>query len=209
MAALKHEPITDFQKKNLDAAMHLAQLSLENAQRIAEVQVETARSMFEDGMNGLRAMADAKDSRAAMEIRNQLTQSCGEHIMASTRKIADLVVATQTEAGKLMSQQLATSSANAVDMASRMVQSMPITGTESMNVFQTSLDSARNAMEQMSKAGQEALSSLTNITTRAAGAATKTATAIVEPFTPRMAAVETAEAAPAVAAGGKRAGKHE
>ena len=209
MATLKHEPITDFQKKNLDAAMHLAQLSLENAQRIAEVQVETARSMFEDGMNGLRAMSEAKDSRAAMEIRNQLTQSCGEHITSSTRKIADLIVATQTEAGKLISQQMATSSASAVDIASRMVQSMPITGTESVNVFQTSLDSTRNAMEQMSKAGQEALSSLTNITTRAAGAATKTATAIVEPFTPRVAAVEKDEAAASVAAAGKRAGKHE
>lgn len=209
MAAPKPEPTTEMQKKNLDAAMHLAQLTLENAQRIAEVQVETARQIFEDSMNGLRAMTEARDTRAAMETRNQLAQACGEHIMSGTRKIADLATATQTEIGRVMSQQIATGSAGIVDMMSRMVQSMPMTGAETVNIFQAGLDSTRSAMEQMTKAGQEALSSLTNITTRAAGAATKTATAIVEPFTPRVAAVEAAEPAPAVAAAGGKRAKHE
>jgi len=207
MAAPKQEPIIDIQKKTLDAAMHLAQITMENGQRIAEVQVETARSIFEDTINGLRSMAEAKDSRAAMEVRNELTQRCGEHVMAGTLKVADLATSASTEVGRMIAQQMASGSASLVDMMSRVVQSMPVTGAEGMNIFQGSLDSTRSAMEQMSKAGQEALSSLTNITTRAAGAATKTATAIVEPFTPRVAPVETVES-PAAASGGKRV-KHE
>ena len=85
-----------------------------------------------------------------------------------TRKIADLATATQTEVGRMLAQQLASGSASVVDLMSRMVQSMPLTGTETMNILQSSLDSTRSAMEQMTKAGQEALSSLTTITTRAA-----------------------------------------
>ncbi|MEY3200885.1 MAG: hypothetical protein RIR70_435 [Pseudomonadota bacterium] len=209
MAAPKQEAVTELQKQNLDAVMHLAQITLENAQRMAETQVETARMIFEDSVNGLRAMADAKDARSAMELRNQLTQTCGEHLLNATRKIAQLTNQTHTEIASTMSQQISSSSANMVELMTRMVQSLPLTGTESMNIFQASLDSTRSAMEQMSRAGQDALTSLTNITTRAAGAATKTATAIVEPFTPRVAAVEAMEAPPAAAAGGKRAGKHE
>jgi hypothetical protein len=109
---------------------------------------------------------------------------------------------------RTMSQQLSIASAEWIDLANRMMQSLPMPATESMNVFQSMLESSRSALEQIAKASQEAFSSFTSLTTRAAGAATKTATAIVEPFTPRVAAVEAAEPTPAVASAGKRS-KHE
>lgn len=209
MAAIKQEPFTDMQRKNLDTAMHLAQIGLENTQRIVELQVDTTKAIFDEAIEGMRALAEAKDTRAAMDIRNKIAQSAGERIIACTRKIAELSASTQTEVGRMMTQQFGAASADMVEGIQRMMQGMPVPGAETMNVFTTALDSTRVAVEQMTRASQEAFSNLTNLTTRAAGAATKTATAaIIEPFTPRVATIEAVETSP-VAAAGKKAAKHE
>ena len=210
MATPKHDPFSELQKKNLDAAMHLTQISMENTQKVVELQVDTAKAIFEDTISAMRAMTEAKDGRAAMEIRNKVAQSATERIMSCGRKIADITANTQNEVGRIVSEQFTSGSADMVDGIQRMMQGMPLPGTETMNTVQSAMDSARGAVEQMTKASQEAFSSLTNITTRAAGAATKTATAaIVEPFTPRVAGSEAAEHTPSASVGGKRAGKGE
>ena len=210
MAAPKHDPFSDLQKKSIDAAMHLTQLTLENAQRVAEVQVDTTKALFEDAIDSMRALADAKDTRTAMDIRNKLAQSSSERWLSCTRKIAELTASTQNEMGRMISQQITSSSSDVVEGINRMMQGMPLPGTETMSAIQSAIESARGAMEQMAKASQEAFSSFTNITSRAAGVATKTATAaIIEPFTPRVAAVAEGEPVVAHAVAGKKAVKHQ
>ena len=46
----EQQQLNEIQKKNLEAAMRLAQLSIENSQRIMELQVGTAKSLFEEGV---------------------------------------------------------------------------------------------------------------------------------------------------------------
>lgn len=211
MAAPKHEPFVDFQKKTLDASMHLAQITLQGAQSLAELHVDATRKIIEDNIEGLRAMMEAPDPRTAIDSCGQIMQRNAEKIMACGRQVGDLAASTQNDMVRALSEQFSAMSTDLADNMSRMIQGLPVPGTEMITSMQTAIESTRSAMEQMARTTQEAFSNLTNITSRAAGAATRTATAaIVEPFAPRAGAREGAEPAPAMAvAGGKKAVKHQ
>ncbi len=57
MATKQEQQFNEIQKKNLEAAMRLAQLSIENSQRIMELQVGTAKSLFDEALrNGIGQM---------------------------------------------------------------------------------------------------------------------------------------------------------
>jgi len=69
MATKQEQQLNEIQKKNLEAAMRLAQLSIENSQRIMELQVGTAKSLFEEGVANAKALSGVKDPAEAMSLR--------------------------------------------------------------------------------------------------------------------------------------------
>ncbi len=70
--ANKQEQFNELQKKNLEAAMRLAQLSIENSQRIMEIQVTAAKSLFEEGVHNAKAMSTSQGPEGHDEPARQL-----------------------------------------------------------------------------------------------------------------------------------------
>ena len=56
----KHE-FGEIQRKNMEAAMRLAQISIENSQRIMALQSQLARELFENSVDQAKAQASSKD----------------------------------------------------------------------------------------------------------------------------------------------------
>ncbi|HRD33809.1 MAG TPA: phasin family protein [Rhodocyclaceae bacterium] len=154
--ATKADQYNELQKKNLEAAMRLAQMSIENSQRLMELQVATAKSLFEDGVNNAKALSAAKDPQAVMELRTQFAQSSTEKMLACAREIAELTSRTQTEVGKLVSEQLSSGGQDIFEAMQKMFKGMPISDQNSMSAIQTAMDTTRSAFEQMTRASTEA-----------------------------------------------------
>ena len=147
--ATKQDQMNELQKKNLEAAMRLAQLSIENSQRIMELQVTTAKTLFEDGVQNAKAMSAVKDPKDLMDLRTQFAQHTTEKMLACAREIAEITARTQNEVGKLVGEQLTTGSNDVFDAMQKMFKGMPITD-------QTAMDTTRAAFEQMTRASSEA-----------------------------------------------------
>ena len=164
--AVKPEQFNEIQKKNLDAAMRLAQLSIENSQRLMELQVTTAKSLFEEGVNNAKAIAAAKDPQTAMELRTQFAQSSTEKMLACAREMAELTTRAQAEVGKLVSEQLSAGSQDVFEAMQKMFQGMPISDQNAKTAIQTAMDTTRNAFEQMTRASTEAFQMFNQITNK-------------------------------------------
>ena len=108
--ANKQEQFNELQKKNLEAAMRLAQLSIENSQRIMEIQVTAAKSLFEEGVHNAKAMSTVKDPKDMMNLRANYAQTTTEKMLACAREIAEITATTQAEFGKLVGEQLTSGS---------------------------------------------------------------------------------------------------
>ncbi len=156
MAANKQDQFNELQKKNLEAAMRLAQLSIENSQRIMEIQVSTAKSLFEDGVQNAKAQTTAQNPKDVVELRAQYAQTTTEKMLACAREIAEITTRTQTEVGKLVSEQLTTGSQDVFEAMQKVLKGLPITDQNALNSFQTAVDTTRAAFEQITRASTEA-----------------------------------------------------
>ncbi len=157
--ATKQDQFNELQKKNLEAAMRLAQLSIENSQRIMEIQVSTAKSLFEEGVSNAKALSAAKDPKDLVELRTQYAQSATEKMLTLARQMAELTTRTQTEVGKLVSEQLTSGSQDVFEAMQKLFKGLPITDQNAVTSFQTAVDTTRAAFEQITRASTEAFQS--------------------------------------------------
>lgn len=161
MATNKQDQFNELQKKNLEAAMRLAQLSIENSQRVMEIQVATAKSLFEEGVQNAKALSSIKDPKQAVELRTQYVQTTTERMLSCAREIAEITTRTQAEVGKLVGEQLTTGSADVFEAMQKLFKGMPITDQNAMGAMQTAMDTTRAAFEQMTRASAEAFQAFT------------------------------------------------
>lgn len=159
--ATKQDQINELQKKNLEAAVRLAQMSIENSQRIMELQVSVAKSLFEEGVENAKALSNVKDPKQAIELRTQYAQRTTEKMLSCAREMAELTNRTQAEVGKLVGEQLSTGGKDMFEAMQKMFTGMPITDQNAMTALQTAMDTTRSAFEQMTRASSEAFQMFT------------------------------------------------
>lgn len=157
--ANKPEQFNELQKKNLDAAMRLAQLSIENSQRIMELQVETAKALFEDGVSNAKTLSEVRDPQQALDVRSQFAQATTERMLGCARKIAEITSETQAEFGRMVGQQLTSGSQEMVEAMQKMLTGMPVGSHQATNAIQTAMETTRQAFEQITKASTDAFNS--------------------------------------------------
>lgn len=164
MATKQEQQFNEIQKKNLEAAMRLAQLSIENSQRIMELQVGTAKSLFEEGVANAKALSSVKDPAEALNLRTSYAQATTEKMLSCAREIAEITSKTQAEVGKMVSEQLTGGGQDMFESLQKMFKGMPIGDNNALGSIQSAMDTARAAYEQMTKASTEAFQAFTKIT---------------------------------------------
>ena len=136
--------------------MRLTQMSLESSQRIMELQVSVAKSLFEEGVENAKALATVKDPKQAIELRTRYAQSTTEKMLACAREMAELTARTQSEVGKLVGEQLSTGGTDMFEAMQKMFTGTAITDQNAVTALQTAMDTTRSAFEQMARASTEA-----------------------------------------------------
>ncbi|MDP5239612.1 phasin family protein [Uliginosibacterium sp. 31-16] len=159
MATKPEQTVADLQKKNLAAAMKLAQLSIENSQRILQLQVDVARDIFDDGVASAKTLAQVKSPQDAMEMRSRYAQQAAEKMFACSRTIAEITADMQAQMGKMVSDQLNTGGQEMFDAMQQMLQGMPLNSHAAAEALQHTFDNARKTLEQVSKASTDAFAS--------------------------------------------------
>lgn len=106
----KSEQFTELQRKNMEAGMKLAQMSLDNSQRIVALQVDVAKKLFQDSVENAKALAAAKDPQQAVALQTQFAQDATKQMMETAREIAEISNTSRAEFSHLMSEQLASGS---------------------------------------------------------------------------------------------------
>lgn len=159
--ASKQDQFNELQKKNIEAAMQLAQMSIENSKRIMEIQVAAAKSLFERGVENAKAQSAAKDPQDLMQLRAQYAQDTTERMLACAREIAEITASTQAAFGKLVGEQLSSGSNDIMAAMQKMFSGMPIADNNALGAMQTAMDTTRSAFEQMARASTDAFAAFT------------------------------------------------
>jgi len=149
---IKTEQFSELHRKNMEAAMKLAQMSMENSQRIISLQVDAAKKMFKESAESVQALSAAKDPQEAVALRTQYTKDTAQMMMETARQIAEIGNASRTEFSHLMTEQLASGSKDMMETFQAFFSSLPGQNNNVMETMQKAMATANSAFEQIAKA---------------------------------------------------------
>jgi len=155
---MNNEQFAEMQRKNVDAAMKLTHVSLENTRRLMEIQAETARTLFDESVKNARALAETQDPEAALALRTQFAQESSQKMMEAMRRMAELTAEAQAEFNGLFSQQVANASQEMTENLRKMMTAsgLPVGSEDPFASLQKAFGAARDAFDQITKASAAA-----------------------------------------------------
>lgn len=154
----KIENLSELNRKNMEAAMQLAQLSIENSQRVMALQNELARELFDAGIENARALAQAKDAQEVMRLRAEYAQETTRKMMAVAQQVAEIGNEARAAFARLLTEQLASGSQEMADAFQGFLKTLPGQPPNMLEMMQQAMATANSAFEQIAKAATASFS---------------------------------------------------
>ena len=165
----KIEQFSELHRKNMEAAMRMAQLSMENSQRIMALQSELAKEMFQSGVENAKALTTARDPQTALQLRTEYAQATTQRMVAAAQQIAEISNEARTEFARLVTEQLATGSQDMTESLQNFMKNLPGQTPNMMESFQQAIATANQAFEQITKASTAAMGSVGEAVKKSSG----------------------------------------
>jgi phasin family protein len=170
---MKNEQLSELHRKNMEAAMRLAQLSIENSQKIMALQSELARDLFQESVANAKAQTSAHDPQEVMSLRTRYAQDTAQKMMESAQKIAEIGNEARMEFSRLLTEQLASGSHDLMDSFQAFFKALPGQNQNVMEAMQQAMARANSAFEQITQVSTNAFGSMADMGKKAASKKTK------------------------------------
>lgn len=157
----KTENFSELNRKHMEAAMRLAQLSIDNSQRVMALQSDLARELFQQSVENARAQSTAKDPQELLRLRAQYAQETAQRMMETAQKVAALGNDARVEFSRMLTEQLASGSQEMADAFQGFFKTLPGQNSNMLEVMQQAMATANSAFEQIAQASTSAFSGMT------------------------------------------------
>jgi phasin family protein len=158
--ASKTEQFSELNRRNMEAAMRLAQLSIENSQKVVALQNELARELFQEGVENARAQAGTKDPQEVLRLRGKYAQETAQKMMATAQKVAEIGNESRVEFSRMLTEQLAAGSQEMADAFQGFFKTLPGQNANMMEAMQQAMANANSAFEQIAQATASAFTGM-------------------------------------------------
>jgi phasin family protein len=168
------EQFTAANKATVDSLLSVANTALASAERIAALNLNTARSTLEDTASNVQTVLGAKDPQAAMAAQAALAQPAVEKAVAYGRSVYEITSETQQELAKMVEAQFGDFQKSVASMVEMAAKSAPAGSEGAVAAIQNAIAAANSAFGNMnSVAKQFADAAQANIATATKAAAKK------------------------------------
>lgn len=142
-------------KAAVDSLLSVANTALASAERIANLNLETARAAFEDSAANTKALLGAKDVQEAISIQASLAQPNIDKAVAYGRSVAEISTQTQEELAKLVEAQFGDFQKSVAGMLEKAAKSAPAGSDVAVAAVQSAIAAATSAFDNMRKSAQQ------------------------------------------------------
>ena len=162
-------------KAAVDSLLSVANTALASAERIANLNLETARAAFEDSAANTKALLGAKDVQEALAIQASLAQPNIDKAVAYGRSVAEISTQTQEELAKLVEAQFGDFQKSVAGMLEKAAKSAPAGSDVAVAAVQSAIAAATSAFDNMRKSAQQVTALAQNNIAAATSATAKAA----------------------------------
>jgi phasin family protein len=142
-------------KAAVDSLLSVANTALASAERIASLNLETARSVLEDSVSNAKAIMGAKDPQEALSIQASLAQPSVEKAVAYSKSVYEISAETQEQLTKMVEAQFGDFQKNVASMLEKAAKSAPAGSDVAVAAVQSAIAAANSAFDNMRKTAKQ------------------------------------------------------
>lgn len=143
-------------KASVDAMLSLANTALASAERIAALNLNTARSMLEDGAANTKAILGAKDAQEALSLSTAQAQPTIDKIVGYNRSLYEISAQSKEEVAKLLEGQFADYQKQVSDLLEKATKNAPPGSDAAVAAVKSALTAASSAFDNMKNVVKQA-----------------------------------------------------
>ncbi len=167
-------------KANVETLLTVANTAFASAERLAALNLNTARSLLEDSVSNVKAMMAVKDPQGLVALQASLAQPAVEKAVAYSRSVYEIATQTQEELAKVFDSQVSEMNKTVVSALDKAVKSAPAGSDVAVAAVKQAIAAANSAYDSMTKAAKQVaeiaeanVAAATSATVKAVGAAGK------------------------------------
>ena len=147
--SINPEQFSDANKATIDSLFAVANAALSSAQRIAELNLQTAHSILEDSAANAKALMGAKDVQETLAIEARLTQPAVEKAFAYSKSLYEISAQSQAELSDLLREQFNDFQRSSSRLLEQAFKTAPIGSEDAFASIQKAFTSAYSAFQNM------------------------------------------------------------
>jgi phasin family protein len=153
--SINTEQFSAANRATVDSLLSVANTALASAERIAALNLNTARAALEDTASGVQSVLGAKDPQAALAAQKALAQPAVEKAVAYSRSVYEITSQTQQELAKMVEAQFGEFQKNVAGMVELAGKSAPAGSESAIAVIQNAIAAANSAFGNMSAVAKQ------------------------------------------------------
>ena len=142
-------------KAAVDSLLSVANTALASAERIAALNLNTARATLEDSVAGVKAIAGAKNAQDIAAVATSLTQPAVEKATAYARSVYEITSQTQGELTKMIEAQFGDFQKTVAGLVEQAAKAAPAGSEGAVAAVQSAIAAATSAFGNMNVAAKQ------------------------------------------------------
>ena len=178
------EQLATANKANVETLLTIANTAFASAERLAALNLNTARAVLEDSVANAKALLAVKDVQQLIAMQASLAQPNVEKAVAYSRSVYEISAQTQEELSKMVEAQFGDFQKTVAGLLDKAAKSAPAGSEVAVAAVKTAIKTANEAYEGLNKAAKQAaevaeasVSAATEATLKAANVAAPKAAA--------------------------------
>jgi phasin family protein len=174
------EQMANANKANVETLLTIANTAFASAERLAALNLNTARSLLEESVTNAKALLAAKDAQELLGLQSSLAQPAVEKVVAYSRSVYEIASQTQEELSKVVEAQFAELNKNVGAALDKAAKNAPAGSDVAVAAVKSAIAAANSAFDSMNKAAKQVaeiaeanVAAATNATVKAVGTAPK------------------------------------
>lgn len=176
------EQFAETNKANIETLLSLANSAFANVERLAALNLNTARSVLEDSVANTKAVLAVKDVQELLALQSSLTQPLVEKAVAYARSVYEIASQSQEELSKVLEGQVAEVNKGVAAALDKAAKSAPAGSDVAVAAVKSAIAAANSAYDSFNKAAKQAaeiteanVAAATSATVKAVSTTTKAA----------------------------------
>lgn len=150
------EQFNSTNKAGIETLASLASVTFAGMERLAALNLNTARTLLEQGADTSRAVLAARDAQALLSLQDKLAKTDAEQAADYSRRVYEIANQTREALSNVVESQVSELNANLGMKLDQAVKTAPAGSDLAINALRSALSAANSAYDSINKAARQA-----------------------------------------------------